>query len=62
MFNKLFQITQHEKEKALIEIFKQQLERNKKNKNIESMYNKLGFDIKYLNTLDDIPYIPVSMF
>lgn len=62
IFNKPFGIKQEKKEKVLLEIFRKQLYNNRNNKNIETMYNKLGFDIKYLNRLEDIPYIPVNMF
>ncbi|WP_315115041.1 acyl-protein synthetase [uncultured Clostridium sp.] len=62
IFNKPFEMEQEEKEKILIEIFKEQLYNNRNNENIKAMYNKLGFDIKYLNRLEDIPYIPVNMF
>ena len=62
IFNKPFTLRQSDKEKILVKIFKEQLQNNKKNINIRSMYDKLGFDIKYFNSLEDIPYIPVNMF
>lgn len=62
IFNGPFKIEQDTKEKVLVEIFKEQLENNRKNLNIKSMYDKLGFDINYLNRLENIPYIPVNMF
>ncbi|WP_207640917.1 acyl-protein synthetase [Clostridium lundense] len=62
IFNKPFRLNKDEKERILLEIFKDQLGTNRLNANIGAMYDKLGFDIKYFNRLEDIPYIPVNMF
>lgn len=51
-----------EKEKILIEIFKEQLENNRKNINLKTMYEKLNFNTKNFYSLVEIPYIPVNMF
>lgn len=62
IFNNIFSITREEKEKILIEIFKEQLEKNRKNINIKAMYEKLNFHTENFHSLADIPYIPVNMF
>ncbi|MDS0527883.1 acyl-protein synthetase [Clostridium sp. SHJSY1] len=60
--NPQFLSLQKEKEKKLLAILKIQLEENKKNENLNSMYNKLKVDIEAINSLEEIPFIPVSMF
>lgn len=62
IFDKQFNKEQPEKEQALINIFKEQLENNRKNPNLRCMYDKAGFDTNYFNRLEDIPFIPVNMF
>lgn len=57
-----FTINQKEKEKQLLSIILTQLENNKQNLNIKTMYDKLEIDIRKIKTLEQIPYIPVSMF
>ena len=57
-----FNIEQKKKEKLLLKIILPQLERNRGNVNIDAMYNKLGIDISSIQTLEQVPYIPVNMF
>ncbi|MBU3114592.1 LuxE/PaaK family acyltransferase [Clostridium lacusfryxellense] len=57
-----FNINQQEKEKHLLSIILTQLENNKQNLNIKTMYDKLGIDLNKINTLEQVPYIPVNMF
>jgi len=59
---KQFECLQKEKEEKLLVILKLQVEENKKNKNLNSMYKKLGIDIDNIKSLKEIPYIPVNMF
>jgi len=62
IFNKQFNNGQRKKEQVLIDIFKEQLESNRKNPNLRCMYDKAGFDTNYFNRLQDIPFVPVNMF
>lgn len=57
-----FNIEQEEKERLLLNIILPQLNRNIENVNIKAMYNKLGINIDTIKTLEQIPYIPVTMF
>jgi len=57
-----FNIIQEEKENILLKTILSQIDRNKENMNIKSMYNKLGVDINSIKTLEQVPYIPVNMF
>lgn len=60
--NEQFKCLQKDKEKILLNILKPQIEKNRKNENVNSMYNKLGVDINAINSLEEIPFIPVNMF
>ncbi|WP_125153260.1 acyl-protein synthetase [Clostridium rectalis] len=62
IFGKPFSLDKDKKNTILIKLLKKQLEINIENINLRLMYDKLGFDIKYFNRLEDIPYIPVNMF
>ena len=62
IFNDTFSISQKEKERILIEMFREQLENNKKNIHIKAMYEKLNFNVESFNSLAEIPFIPVNMF
>lgn len=57
-----FEHYQKDKEEKLLEILKLQLKENRKNINIDSMYKKLGLHIDSIDSLEDIPFIPVNMF
>lgn len=57
-----FEHYQKDKEEKLLNILRPQLKENRKNKNINSMYKKLGLDIDSIDSLEDIPFIPVNMF
>jgi hypothetical protein len=57
-----FAIPQAEKEKALVEIFRPQLSKNRFCGGVDSMYGKLGFCEADFSRLAEIPFIPVSMF
>jgi len=63
MINQIqFECFQKDKEEKLLAILKIQIEENKKNENLNSMYKKLGIDLDALQSLEEIPYIPVNMF
>ena len=57
-----FESFQNEKKEKLLEILKLQIEKNRKNENLNSMYKKLNIDVEKIKSLQDIPYIPVNMF
>ncbi len=57
-----YRISQKEKEKTFTSNFKKQIEYNRINPNINSMYNKLHIDISKIQSLEQIPFIPVNMF
>jgi len=57
-----FEISQIEKEKNLINIMKYQLKANEKNENIRKLYRTNNLEINKLNSLTDVPFIPVNMF
>jgi len=57
-----FNLDKEDKEKLLLQIMHSQLEENLKNPNIKSMYEKLGVNVRKIERLEDIPYIPVNMF
>ncbi|MDF2502914.1 acyl-protein synthetase [Clostridium sp.] len=57
-----FQICEKEKEKLLLPIIKAQLDSNKTNENIRLMYEKLNINVPRLQSLEEIPFIPVNMF
>jgi len=59
---KQFECFQKEKEQKLLIILKSQIYENKKNENLNSMYKKLGIDVDSIQSLKEIPYIPVNMF
>lgn len=60
--NEQFKCLQKDKEKKLLDILKLQIDKNRKNENLNSMYKKLGVDVNAINSLEEIPYIPVNMF
>ncbi|MCH3964825.1 MAG: acyl-protein synthetase [Clostridium sp.] len=62
VLNDQFQMYQEEKEKKLLDIIKGQLESNKINANINSMYKKLNVDVSRISSLKQVPFIPVNMF
>lgn len=62
VLNDQFQIFQEKKESMLLYIIKEQLELNKINPNIKSMYKKFSVDIPKISKLTEIPFIPVNMF
>lgn len=62
VLNDQFQIFQEKKESMLLDIIKEQLESNKINPNIKSMYKKFSVDIPKISKLGEVPFIPVSMF
>ncbi|MCB2294119.1 acyl-protein synthetase [Clostridium algoriphilum] len=62
VMGKQFNIKQEEKEKLVLKTILSQLDLNRENVNIKSMYNKLGVDINSIKTLEQVPYIPVNMF
>lgn len=62
ILNTQFMMPQSEKEKILLKILKSELEHNKVNVNIKSMYEKNNIDISRISRLDEIPFIPVNMF
>jgi len=59
---KQFECLQQEKEEKLLVILKSQIQGNRKNKNIDSMYKKLDIDVGSIQSLNGIPFIPVNMF
>lgn len=60
--NEQFKCLQKDKEKKLLDILKLQIEENRKNENLNSMYQKLGVNVNTINSLEEIPFIPVNMF
>lgn len=62
VLNDQFQMYQEEKERKLLDIIKRQLESNKINANINSMYKKLDVDVLQVSSLKQVPFIPVNMF
>lgn len=60
--NEQFKCLQKDKEKKLLDILKLQIEENRKNENLNSMYQKLGVNVNIINSLEEIPFIPVNMF
>ncbi len=60
--NEQFKCLQKDKEEKLLKIIKPQIYQNRKNENLNSMYEKLGIDIGDINSLEEIPFIPVNMF
>ena len=62
IFGDQFEKPQAEKEKILLDIIKKQLEANEKNKNIKKLYGSNKLEISKLNSLIDVPFIPVNMF
>lgn len=59
---KQFESLQKDKEKKLLDILKLQIDENNKNENLKVMYKKLGTDVNTINSLEEIPFIPVNMF
>jgi hypothetical protein len=57
-----FESLQKDKEKKLLDILKLQIDQNNKNENLKIMYKKLGTDVNTINSLEEIPFIPVNMF
>lgn len=57
-----FNLDKEKKEKLLLQVIKLQLESNRNNLNLRSMYEKLGININVIERLEDVPYIPVNMF
>lgn len=57
-----FNLIQNDKEKLLLKTILSQLDSNKRNPNIKSMYDKIGVDVTGIKTLEQVPYIPVNMF
>jgi hypothetical protein len=62
VLNDQFQIFQQKKENMLLHIIKEQLESNKINPNINSMYEKFSISIPEISKLCEVPFIPVNMF
>lgn len=60
--NEQFKCLQKDKEKKLLNILKLQIDKNRRNENLNSMYRKLELDINNINSLEEIPFIPVNMF
>lgn len=60
--NVQFECLQKVKEEKLLPILKLQINENRKNENINSMYKKLGTNIEEIQSLEEIPFIPVNMF
>ena len=60
--NEQFKCLQKHKEEKLLAILKVQIEENRKNENLNSMYNKLDINVNTINSLEQIPFIPVNMF
>lgn len=60
--NEQYKCLQKDKEKRLLDILKPQIEKIRNNEYINAMYNKLGVDEKIINSLEEIPFIPVNMF
>jgi long-chain acyl-CoA synthetase len=62
IFADQFQKPQAEKEKILTAIIREQLEANEKNENIKKLYSSWNFRASDFSRLEDVPFIPVSMF
>ncbi|MGG7076688.1 acyl-protein synthetase [Clostridium sardiniense] len=62
IFRDQFCKKQSDKEKELLEIIKPQLKHNRNNENINSLYNKLNLNIEKIDSLEEVPFIPVNMF
>ncbi|MFW2490737.1 acyl-protein synthetase [Clostridium chromiireducens] len=60
--NEQFKLLQKDKESKLLDILKPQIDENRKNINLNSMYKKLGVNVNTINSLEEIPFIPVNMF
>ena len=60
--NEQFKLLQKDKESKLLDILKPQIDENRKNENLNSMYKKLGVNVNTINSLEEIPFIPVNMF
>jgi len=60
--NVQFECLQKDKEEKLLAILKLQIKENMKNENLNSMYKKLSVDVDTINSLEEIPFIPVNMF
>ncbi|MVX65046.1 acyl-protein synthetase [Clostridium chromiireducens] len=60
--NEQFKLLQKDKESKLLDILKLQIDENRKNENLNSMYKKLGVDVNTIKSLEEIPFIPVNMF
>ncbi|UYZ37219.1 hypothetical protein OD350_06015 [Clostridium beijerinckii] len=60
--NEQFKCLQKDKEKKLLSILRPQIEKSRINENLDSMYKKLGVNINDINSLEEIPFIPVNMF
>lgn len=60
--NAQFECLQNNKEEKLLAILKVQIQENRKNKNLNSMYKKLYIDVDSINSLEEIPFIPINMF
>ena len=60
--NAQFECLQNNKEEKLLAILKVQIKENRKNKNLNSMYKKLYIDVDSINSLEEIPFIPINMF
>ncbi|WP_238900681.1 acyl-protein synthetase [Clostridium sp. YIM B02500] len=60
--NEQFKCLQKDKEKKLLSIIKPQIEKSRINENLNIMYKKLGVNINDINSLEEIPFIPVNMF
>ncbi len=58
-----FELSQTEKESKLLPIFKEQITTQAENLiNLKSFYNKFRIDLSNLNSINEIPPIPVNMF
>ncbi|MCY6371923.1 acyl-protein synthetase [Clostridium ganghwense] len=57
-----FKREKREKEKMLVEAIKPQLKENVKNLNVKSLYAKAGINIDEIERLEQVPFIPVTMF
>jgi len=57
-----FEKTQEEKERILLPLIKNSLLNNFNNEFVSAYYKKIGFDLRKINFLEDIPFIHASCF